>query len=71
MPFRAIKGESIATAIDTGDFSKVDSSNNAKSTRHAPVRTRRADRNKTSKLERLDGIKIPSKTWDYVVSHTN
>ena len=30
---RAMKGDSIATAINTEDFSKVDSSNSAKSTK--------------------------------------
>ena len=44
--------------------------NSDKSTRHNPVRTRRADRNETSELECLDDVKMPSKTWDYVVSHT-
>ena len=48
MQIRAMKGDPIATAIDTGDFLKVNSSNSAKSTRHDPVRTRRADRNETS-----------------------
>ena len=71
MQIRAMKGDSIATAINTGDFSKVDSLKSAKSTRHAPLRTRRADSNKTSELERLDGVKMPSKTWDYVVQHTS
>ena len=68
---RATKGDSITTAINTEDFSKVDSLNSAKSTRHDPVRTRRENRNKTSKWERLDGVKMPSETWDYVASHTS
>ena len=45
---RAMKGDSIATAINTGDFSRVDSLNSPKSTRHDPAITRRPDRNKTS-----------------------
>ena len=32
MQIRAMKGDLIATAINTGDFSKVDSLNSAKST---------------------------------------
>ena len=41
-------GDSIATAINTKDFSKVDSSNSAKSTQHDPVAARRADSDNTS-----------------------
>ena len=70
-PIRAIKGDSIATAINTEDFSKADSSNSAKSTRHGPVTARRADSDNTSGWECLDDTKIPSKTWDYVVAHTS
>ena len=66
-----MKGDSIATEINTGDFSRVDSLNSAKSTRHDPVTTRRADRNETFKWERLNDVKMPSKTWDYLVSHTS
>ena len=62
MQIRAMKGDPIATAINTGNFSKVNSLNSAKSTRHDPVRTRRTDRNNTSKWERLDDAKMPSKT---------
>ena len=62
IPIRAMKGDSIATAINTASFSKVHSSNSAKSTRHNPVTTRRADRDETSKWESLDNTKMPSKT---------
>ena len=41
-PVRLMKGGSIATAINTEDFSKVDSSNSSKRTRHDPVAARRA-----------------------------
>ena len=64
-PICAMKGDSIATAINTRDFSKVDSSNGAKSTRHDPAAARRADSDNTSGWERLDDTKIPGKTWDY------
>ena len=59
---RAVKGDSIATAIKTDFLSKVDSSNSAKSTRHDPVKTRKAERNKIYSWERLDYVKIPSKS---------
>ena len=68
---QAMKGDSIATAINIGDFLRVNNLNSAKSIRHDPVTTRRTDRNKTSKWKRLNGVKMPSKTWDYVVSHTS
>ena len=45
---RAMRGDLIATTINTGDFSRVDSLNSAKSTRHDSVTTRRTDRNETS-----------------------
>ena len=66
-----MKGDSFATAINTGDFSRVDGLNSVKSTRHDPVTTRRVNRNKTSQWERLNDVKMPSKTWDYVVQHTS
>ena len=55
---RAMKEDSITAAINTDFFSKVDSLNSAKSTRHNPAKTRRADRNKTFKWERLDDVKM-------------
>ena len=58
---QAMKGESNAAAINADFFSKVDSSNSAKSIRHDPVKTRRADRNKTCEWERLYDVKMPSK----------
>ena len=61
---RAMKGSSIATAINTEDFSRVGSLNSTKSTRHNPFTTRRADRNKTYKWERLNDVKMSSKTWE-------
>ena len=42
---RVMKGDSIATAINTDLLSKVDSSNSAKDTRHDPVKTRNVERN--------------------------
>ena len=69
---RAMKGDSVATEINTEDFSKVDSSNSAKSTRHDPVAARRAGADNTFGWECLDNTTIPSKTWDYVVvAHTS
>ena len=68
---RAIKEDSIPTAINTDFLSKIDSSDIAKSTRHDLVKTRKAERNKIYTWERLGDVKIPSKTWDYVVSHTS
>ena len=68
---RAMKWDSIPTAINTDFLSKVDSLNSAKSTRHDPVKTRKAEKNKIYTRERLGDIKIPSKTWDYVVSYTH
>ena len=58
IPIRAMKDGSIATAINTGDFSIVDSSNSVKSTRHDPVMTKRADRDNTSEWGGLDDTKI-------------
>ena len=66
-----MKGDSIATAINTGDFAKVASSNSAKSSRHDPVKARRANRDKKSEWERLDDAKIPSKTWNYCLFGVN
>ena len=68
---RAMIGDSIAKAINIEDFSKVDSSNSVKSTRHDPVAARMADADSTSGWECLDDTKIPSKTWDYVVARTS
>ena len=59
---RAMKGDSIDTAINAGDFSRIDRLNRAKSTRYDPVTTKRVDRNKTSEWERLNDVKMPSKT---------
>ena len=64
MQVQAMKGDSIATALNTDFFSKTSSSNNI-------TRTRRVDGNGKLKWEDLDDVKIPSKTWDYVVSHTS
>ena len=66
-----MKEDSIATAINTDFLSKVDGSNSAKITRHDPAKTRKAEKNKMYTWERLDGVKILSKTWDYVVSYTS
>ena len=66
-----MKGDSVATAINTDFLSKVDSSNSAKSTRRDPVKTRKAERNKIYTWECLDDVKIPGKIWDYVVSYTS
>ena len=68
---RAMKGNSVATAINTEDFPKVGSSSSAKSTRHDPVAARRADADNTPKWECLDNTKIPSKTWDYCLFGVN
>ena len=68
---RAMKGDSIATAIKIDFLSKVDISNSAKSTRHDQVKTRKAKRNKIHSWERLDDVKIPNKNWDNVVSHAS
>ena len=66
-----MKDDSIATVINTRDFSNVDSSDSAKNTIYDPVAARRAENDNTSGWERLDDTKIPGKTWDYVVAHTS
>ena len=65
-----MEGDSISTAVKTDFCFKSDSSNRAKSTRYDPVKTRNAKRNKIFPWEHLDNVKIPSKTWDNVVSRT-
>ena len=59
-----MKGDSIATAINTNFSSKVSSSSGA-------VRTGKTDGNEELKWESLEDVRIPGKTWDYVVSHTS
>ena len=69
---RATRGDSIATAINTGDFARVDRLNSAKSARHDPVTRRRADRNKTSEWQRLNDVKClvrPGTTWYHPQAH--
>ena len=61
---RAMKGDSIATAINTNFCSKVSSSSGA-------VRTENTDGNEELKWKSLEDVRIPGKTWDYVVSHTS
>ena len=61
---QAMKGDLIATAINTDFLSKVDSSKGSKSTRHDPVKRRKVERNKIYTWECLDDVKMSSKTWE-------
>ena len=64
MQIHAMEGDSIATAINTYFFLKVDSSSCADG-------TMREDSNEEPEWERLESVEIPSNTWEYVVSHTS
>ena len=61
---QAMKGDSIATAINTSFCSKVSSSSGA-------VKTVKMDGDKELKWESLEDVRLPSKTWDDAVSHTS
>ena len=69
---QAMEGDSVATVINRSFCLRADRSNRAESTRNDP--DKKGIRKKMKYVfswEHLKDVKLPSKTWDDVVSHTS
>ena len=67
----SMQGNSVATAINTDFWSRIDSSNRVASMGHDHARRRNAGKNGNNSWEHLEDVVIPSKTWYNGVSHTS
>jgi len=66
-----MKGNSVATAINTDFCSRIDSSNRVASMGHDHTGRRNAEKKRDNSWEHLEDVVIPSKTWYNGVSHTS
>ena len=67
----SMQGNSVATAINTDFWSRIDGSNRVASMGHDHARRRNAGKNGNNSWEHLEDVVIPSKTWYNGVSHTS